>query len=1121
MDTPGPGVVKDSQEPDPEQLLPLYTPKSAGFGSPIATQESYTNPRRSQVRQIAKASFLDDDDDNTGQGAEEQYSNDVNADPQDPFDDRKQFDSTASEPDLALDGESNCSFNIDSPTPRASQAAHMPPQSAQPIPIPRSSRPDSTDPFGLFEELKKPPPAAVASKKPSHLKQTQKPGSAGQGTTPARAKREATTKETASKPKVAARKALAVNKAKLPALELEGDTETASPVDRKPQEHDYSLPASNSSSPATSPAKKKPAPRSSAAKKAEPKANARAAKKDSKAPVKQGKRPSADRAKQAKAAPDPSFNMNSEVQTDAPEDECENNEHEHEPSGLNPGPHEAGLRETVSPRAHKPSSPVNEEGQDHITISSESISSFPESDNTDDEDFECTRKMTPANARRRTRAAVAQSQARKEAAAKVEDKSAPVSNSQRPQAKDESHQRNPRVQSRAQSKKSTTKAAAGKSNGAAAPVKSTSEPTEETEPTKTMSAKTWPSDKQPEEMISTAKQTAAANEINKDKGHVRRDAAVPPKARSTGKGKTNEVVQASAPAKLTGTLVRNPNTVAIGHDDPKNNGKSLKTTTTVDLRSEDQRLGPSKGGQSAPSKTRTAKESQNAPRMRLKTTVESEGSPSENCEIGQSRSSRNTQPNGGQVIPDRATPEADKNTSVVHSDAETTEPNYEAEWADATDTFVPGDAEDDTVVEDAMNAVAHSYGRQKHGAAHDFDGTWGREVLEPLPEKIKYPQIGEHRTMLGEVDPNIRSLPKDAPNDLPHLTKRKFPVLTTAPKVSADQQPLMSKTEFQYRDFPTLRKSSAGVPSESEGPPMKKARYISARPVRVHGDANHDRHPFGGLNSLNRGADNESRDDIFGSIRKGKLFAASAFTQRLINSESADHDAGQVGPVAQAASGRAAVPRQSAAPFYHASEARSGAPEVMSTPVGNQKMDDMGKRMRAALESEDERAPNPLASGDERGKSFAHGEVQGPWPNDAFEQSKTSELEERTRAWKKATEPYAETLGETMHKIVNTILRGLKATESSIDDVVEDYRNDGQRVVERIAEKHRKEKVLVIQQQEQERLRRLQAYGQAQQVTERVLGQLESVDLDTIMVDMAKDSPANRLQQLKQRIRDV
>lgn len=100
-------------------------------------------------------------------------------------------------------------------------------------------------------------------------------------------------------------------------------------------------------------------------------------------------------------------------------------------------------------------------------------------------------------------------------------------------------------------------------------------------------------------------------------------------------------------------------------------------------------------------------------------------------------------------------------------------------------------------------------------------------------------------------------------------------------------------------------------------------------------------------------------------------------------------------------------------------------------------------------------------------------------------------------------------------------MRGLKATESAIDDVVEDYRNDGQRVVERIAEKHRKEKALVVQQQEQERLARLQAYGEAQQITETVLGQLESVDLDQIMLDMERNSATNRLQHLKQRIRDA
>jgi len=100
-------------------------------------------------------------------------------------------------------------------------------------------------------------------------------------------------------------------------------------------------------------------------------------------------------------------------------------------------------------------------------------------------------------------------------------------------------------------------------------------------------------------------------------------------------------------------------------------------------------------------------------------------------------------------------------------------------------------------------------------------------------------------------------------------------------------------------------------------------------------------------------------------------------------------------------------------------------------------------------------------------------------------------------------------------------LRGLKANEAAIGDVVEDYRNDGQRVVERIADKHKKERALIVQQQEQERLRHLQTYGEARYVTETLLGKLESVDVDKMMLRVGKDPTTNHLKQLQQMITDA
>ena len=100
-------------------------------------------------------------------------------------------------------------------------------------------------------------------------------------------------------------------------------------------------------------------------------------------------------------------------------------------------------------------------------------------------------------------------------------------------------------------------------------------------------------------------------------------------------------------------------------------------------------------------------------------------------------------------------------------------------------------------------------------------------------------------------------------------------------------------------------------------------------------------------------------------------------------------------------------------------------------------------------------------------------------------------------------------------------MRGLKANEAAIGDVIEDYRNDGQRVVERIADKHRKERARIVQQQEQERLRHLQTYGEARRVAETLQGKLESVDIDKMMLHVGKESTTNRLKQLQQMITDA
>lgn len=71
-------------------------------------------------------------------------------------------------------------------------------------------------------------------------------------------------------------------------------------------------------------------------------------------------------------------------------------------------------------------------------------------------------------------------------------------------------------------------------------------------------------------------------------------------------------------------------------------------------------------------------------------------------------------------------------------------------------------------------------------------------------------------------------------------------------------------------------------------------------------------------------------------------------------------------------------------------------------------------------------------------------------------------------------------------------------------------------MVERIEHKHSKERLLVLQQQEQNRLRFIQTYHEARHVAGALLDKLESVDVDTTIAHLGKDATTNRLKQLQQ-----
>ncbi|KAG6362621.1 hypothetical protein INS49_007713 [Diaporthe citri] len=830
MDTPGPDVVKDSQ-----QSHPNVTPKSATFGSPLHTQESWTAPpRRRPVQQKAKASFIDEED--------ERSDSHVTPNPREQLDGDLHLDSTSSGIDPGQDGDDNEVRDVfnQSPTLHGLLGAHIPPQSAQPAP--ERSMSGSSDPFSNFESLKKQPPTAVTSRNPPKIAHSQKPLQPVQtqkrtletrGTTDTEGKMRPSTKDTELEPK-----ALANSKVKLSGLELEEETGAERPDIHKSHEYDYSLPASNSSSPVAAPAKKRAPAKKQAVKKPapKPKANAR-----------ETKATAGGRPRNAKPAPVPPAHQSPEAHSD--EEHDEDKLPTEEPSVVTQAPHEANHNSQMKGQKLESGNSSNEdEKQDVIIVSSDSTSSFPESDNTDDQDFECSRKMTPSNARRRTRATAARSQAAKQVKGKDKNHSNPRPNAQSHDAQDERNDVDTAKRAKRQPKQPPKKTAVEKTQAVAIG----------TEPNLESKKEFKSSGEKSKKKSSTSERTAAVNQTANAKGEIKQETVVSSNADRVGRGEAYKVGQTSEPAKQTKESRRKPNIVAFGLGGPKNNGRPHKTTATADSRSQVQQPGPINGEYPVATKNQQAKGSQKAPKMQLNTAVQGGDSPTNDfnglVKGGLSRTARASQPTVAEAVPDNAPiSKAETKEIVSDFDAEMTTLVDEAGRGDASGQSANGDFEADTAVDDAANLTVDSPKHQSHEVA----------------------------------------------------------------------------------------------------------------------------------------------------------------------------------------------------------------------------------RRRA------------------------------------------SEVDERAQAWKKATEPYDNSLGETMHKIVNTILRGLKTSEAAIDDVVDDYQKDGQRVVEKIAHKHRKERALITQQQEQKRLEYVQTYGQARHVAGTLLGKLESVDVDETVAHVRENAPTNHLKQLLQTITEA
>ncbi|KAL1868916.1 hypothetical protein Daus18300_005752 [Diaporthe australafricana] len=1124
MDTPNADVVKDSQASGPN-----ITPGSVGWVSPLASQHAWTGPppRRRQVQQKAKASFLADDDEQ-----DEDDFNDVFDRSPDHHDDGLELESTTpgrdSEQDRDLDEDHD--LYAESPAYRASQAFRLPPQSAQPAQ--KSNMSETSDESSVFQALKKPSTTAATSHTPSRIpeppeksKQKQNRALATREKTATKDKKETPAKLTTTRPKKAAGKSIANSKVKLSALEVEIETETGDSDVQEPPDYDYSLPASNSSSPAAAPAKKKATAKRQPAKKQpakeqpakeQPAKEQPAKEQPAKKPATKTK-PSAPKAKSAagvrakntKPAP---ASIHPSLEADL--SDKDNNEDatllEEHPSASEEL-HDAKMPlQTRHEQLQSSKSATANKTQDVVMISSNSSDPFSESDNEDDEDFECSNVKAPSNAGRKTRATT-QIQAAKEPNKTADGHTAAVSNSRRHAFEDETgdvfvpetSKRLPNNLPPKRSAAGNTKVPATREKPRVGPVKDT------------MSSKERIEGKSAEEIHATA------SRITKNKAQMKEAVNLPSDANGAEKGEANDLGQTAEPVKPAKYSHRKPNIIAFGLTGPKNNGKSHKTTTTTNSRPE------LKQADLSTEEQQTAVMAQLHRSVQISTKAKSKGTPQDDESFangfvdhpeGDSRRAAKTTHSTTIERINPSSPRLPKmNTERVVAqrfDTEATGTTYEAERSDAPDRSVAVDAEADVVLEDSASVVSDSQQDPINKSAAYSDEFGDENMSNPLahvnPER---PRMRDQRTILGEVGIMFSNYPKVASAAIPRPLKRKLPVIKT----------IQARSPIRISTALDPISAATNLPSEDHERFAKKARYRSDNAVRDDQDAIRASNFAGRSDRLHRKTGGDSSDDVFGPGKEGQAVRSSAFVQRLISQESTERERDQDQPKAAAlrpADGRAGSRRHPAGIPYSAAD-QSAAPEALHRPYVGPKSNDIEQRVLAALVPEKMQDVSPWPLDDDRSKRFGVGDDRNSWPTNPLDQERASDLDTQNRAWKKASEPYADSLGETMHKIVNTILLGLKTKEAAIGDVIQDYRTDGKRIVKRIADKHKKERAQVIQEQERIRLGHIQILGEARRLAGTLKGKLESVDLDKTMSIARKDASSNGLKRLRQAMTDA
>jgi hypothetical protein len=139
----------------------------------------------------------------------------------------------------------------------------------------------------------------------------------------------------------------------------------------------------------------------------------------------------------------------------------------------------------------------------------------------------------------------------------------------------------------------------------------------------------------------------------------------------------------------------------------------------------------------------------------------------------------------------------------------------------------------------------------------------------------------------------------------------------------------------------------------------------------------------------------DSSDDVFYLEKQGEPVKRTAFVRNCIDNEPSDHGAIRFEAIPMARK----LPVGHSSPTNHRRRART-----------LQQPDSVAKRVLAAISAPEANAKMPPASDHDTGLSSVQAGEQIP------------NVDDRRKAWKKATEPYGEGIAEIMHKSVNVSL---------------------------------------------------------------------------------------------------